>query len=88
MKFAQIKGFLDMISVSIIAVRDGVRLGSDYLRVLCVSATQSRVTHGVEAVRVAWWSGDRCDSSFKLPSLLGQLTSYDCGPGWAKVGLS
>jgi hypothetical protein len=44
MKFAQIsqRGFLDMILVSILAIRGGVRLGSDYLRVLSVPTMVGR----------------------------------------------
>jgi hypothetical protein len=55
MKFAQIsqRGFLDTGSVLILAVRGGVWFDSDCLRVLSVYVTRSRVSHGVEAMRVA-----------------------------------
>jgi hypothetical protein len=90
MKFAQIlqRGFLDIVSVLILAVQGGVRLGSGCLWVLSMCAMRSQVGHRVEAVWVAWWFGDRCGSSFKLLPLLGQLTGYGYGLGWAMVGLS
>jgi hypothetical protein len=52
MKFIQIlqKGFLDTVLILILAVRDGVRLCSDRLRVLRVDVTRSRVGHRVKAV--------------------------------------
>jgi hypothetical protein len=89
MKFTQIlhRGFLDKVSVPILAVRGGVRLSLNCLCVRSVCAMWSRVGHRVEAVRVAQWFGDRCSSSFELLPLLGQLMGYGYGPGWALVGL-
>jgi hypothetical protein len=89
MKFARIlqRGFLDTVSVPILAIQGGVWLGSDCLWVLNVCAMWSRVGHRIEVVRVAWWFGDQCGSSFELLPLLGQLMGYGYGPGWASVGL-
>jgi hypothetical protein len=83
MKFARIlkRGFLDTVSVLILAVQGGVQLSSDYLWVLSVCAMRSRVGHRVEVVQVAWWFSDRCGSSCELLPLLRKLTGYGYGPG-------
>jgi hypothetical protein len=64
----------------------GVESGSVPTASVC--AMRSRVGHRVKAVWVAWWFGDWCGSSFELLPLLGKLTGYGSGPGWAMVGLS
>jgi hypothetical protein len=75
------RGFLDTVSVPILVVRGGVKLGSNCLWVLSVCAMWSRVGHRVEVVQVAQWFSDRCDSSYELLPLLRKLTSDGYGPG-------
>jgi hypothetical protein len=89
MKFVQILqwGFLDTASVSILAIRGGVQLSFDCFRVLSVGAMRSRVGHKVEAVRVAWWSDDRCGSGIRAASPARPNTVGVAGPWWASVGL-
>jgi hypothetical protein len=89
MKFIWIlqKGFLDAVSILILAVRGGVRLGSNYLWVLSVGTMRSRVGHRAEAVRVARWSADRCDNDIRAASPARSTTGAVAGPWWASVGL-
>jgi hypothetical protein len=90
MKFARFlqRGFLDTVLVLILTVQGGVRLGSHYLQVLSVCAMWSRVGRRVNSVWVARWLSDRCGNRLELLPLLGHLTGYIYGPGWAMVGLS
>jgi hypothetical protein len=89
MKFVRIlqNGFLDAVSVPILPVRGGVWLSSDRLRALSVGAMRSQVSHRVEAVRVARWSGDRCGSGIQAASLARLTTRAAARPWWASVGL-
>jgi hypothetical protein len=89
MKFFRIfqRGFLDVASVSILAVQGGVRLGFNCIRVICVGAIWSGVAHRVEAVQVAWWSGDRCGGGIRAASPAWSTTGGVARPWWASLGL-
>jgi hypothetical protein len=81
------RGFLDTALVLILAARGGVRLSFDCLRVLSMGAVWSRVGHRVEAVRVAWWSGDQCGGGIQAASPARSTIGGMAGPWWASVGL-
>jgi hypothetical protein len=76
-----------MASVLFLAVLGGVRLGFDCLWVLSVGVMRSRVGHKVEAVRVAWWSGDQCGGGIRAASPARPTTGAVAGPWWASDGL-